>query len=127
MAVTTTGTPASRSPEINLWRAVFLQMVKEAKLPHPSPERGEARRWFIFSQKDVALVLELADLDPEAMREGLATFMVTWDEEDEASLLLNIRRRRGRPRKAVSTSPAPCAKRRSKANSAKNMLHTSVR
>ena len=28
-----------------------------------------------FSQKDVALVVELADLDPEAMREGLATFM----------------------------------------------------
>ena len=117
-------------PETNLWRAVLAQAIKGAKIPYPSQERSEARRWFIFSTEDVALVgaglssrtedvalvLELADLDPEAMREGLATFMGTWDEEDEASRLINMRRRRGRPRKAVSTSPAPCAKRRSKAN-----------
>ena len=118
-SVTTTSTPAPRSPETNLWRAVLAQAIKDAKAPYPSPERSEARRWFIFSRADVALVLELADLNPEAMREGLNALIASWDNEDAASRLINMRRRRGRPRKAVSTSPAPCAKRRSKANSAK--------
>ena len=115
-SVTTTSTPAPRSPEVNLWRAVFLQMVRDAKSPRPNPERGEARRWFIFSREGVPLVLELGDFDVEAVRESLNSLIAGWDTEDEASRLINMRRRRGRPRKAVSTWPPPCAKRRSKAN-----------
>ena len=34
-SVTTTSTPAPRSPEVNLWGAVFLQMVRDAKSPRP--------------------------------------------------------------------------------------------
>jgi hypothetical protein len=113
---TTTGDPAPLSPECQLWRAVLEQMIKDAKAARPSPERGEARRWFIVSRADVALVLEFADIDPEAAREGLETLIASWDAADEASRLINMRRRRGRPRKAVSVSPAPRAKPRRKAN-----------
>jgi hypothetical protein len=78
----TTETPAPRSPETELWRSVFLQALRDANLPHSCVERRNARLWFTFAIEDVALVCELADLDPEAMREGIGALIQSWDMED---------------------------------------------
>ena len=84
MHMTTTGNAPPGSPETRLWRGVLEQMIRDAKAPYPSQERrSETRRWFTSSPVDVALVLELADLDPEAMREGLETLIASWDAADE--------------------------------------------
>ena len=110
----TTGNLTPRSPETELWKAVFVQAATDAAIPYPCPARSEARRWFRFAQEDVALVLEFCGYDIEALREGLEAMIASWDSIEAQPP--SSRRRGGRRRKAVSVSPAPRSKQRRASN-----------
>ena len=105
---------STNSGETKLWKAVFAQAAADAAIPYPCPARSEARRWFRFAQSDVALVLEFCGYDIEALREGLERMIASWDQIEDQ--LPSSRRKGGRPRKAVSVSPAPRSKQRRASN-----------
>ena len=52
--------------------------------------------------------------DIEALREGLERMIASWDQIEDQ--LPSSRRKGGRPRKAVSVSPAPRSKQRRASN-----------
>ena len=97
-----------------LARRLVAGRLVDAQIPYPCPDRSRGAPVVQVRQEDVALVPEFCGYDVEALREGLEQMIATWDQiEDQHP---SSRRKGGRPRKAVSVSPAPRSKQRRASN-----------
>lgn len=54
--------------DLMLWRSVLIQAIKDATSKRNPNERWEAIAWFLRGGKDFRLVCELAELEPNSVR-----------------------------------------------------------
>jgi hypothetical protein len=75
----TTDDDIAQSPrELALWQEVLLRAIDDARSPYESPERREARKWFIEAGYDLDLVVDLAGFDRDAVHDALPTMIASW-------------------------------------------------
>ena len=54
--------------DLMLWRSVLIQAIKDATSKRNPNEKWEAIAWFMRGDKDFRLVCELAELEPNSVR-----------------------------------------------------------